>query len=91
MPIPNSSGVFGRFIVARVKDEVFAVHAGISCTSSISTAVAQELGLSFRSRDASIIIETENKKVAMVIAVVPRLEEDLVLGTDFLYLLDYES
>ena len=91
MPIPNPREPFGRFVIARVKDEVFAVQAGISCTSFILTSVAQELGLSFQSRDASIVIEVGAKKVAMVIATQPFLEEDLVLGTDFLYLLDYWS
>ena len=91
MPIPNAPRTLGKFIVAQIKNEVFAVQAGISCTSFISTSVARELELSFQSRDASIIIRAEGKTVAMVIAVVPHLQEDLVLGTDFLYLLDYES
>lgn len=91
MPIPNPRKLLGRFIIARVKDEVFAVQAGVDCTSYIRTNVAQELGLSFRSRDASVIIEAGNKKIAMVIAVRPVQEEDLILGADFLHLLDYWS
>lgn len=88
MPIPSQTENLGRFIVARIKNEVFAVQAGIDCTSYISQAVAQELGLSFRSRDASVIIEVGNKVVTMVIAVSRHSEPELVLGTDFLYLLD---
>ena len=89
MPIPNPRALYGRFIVARVKDEVFAVQAGENCSSSISTRLAQELGLSYQFRDASIVIEVVAKKVAMVIGVSMAQEEELILGTDFLYLLDY--
>lgn len=91
MPIPTPTENFGRFIVARINTEVFAVQAGENCTSYIRTSVARELGLSFRSRDASIIIEVESKVVSMVIAISPDLDQELVLGTDFLYLLDYWS
>ena len=91
MPIPNRMGHTGRFIIARIKDEVFAVRARIDCTSQINQAVARELGLSFRSRYASVVIEAENKIVTMVIAISPNSEPELVLGTDFLYLLDYWS
>lgn len=89
MPIPNSPEPLGRFVVARIKEEVFAVQAGIECSSCILSSVAQELGLSYTSRDASVTIEVGKKKVAMVIAVSPYLDQDLVLGTDFLYLLDF--
>ena len=69
MPIPVPTENFGRFIVARIKDGVFAVQAGIDCTSYINKSVARELGLSYASRDASVVIEAENKIVTMVIAI----------------------
>lgn len=88
MLILNSSESLGRFIMTRINEEVFAVQAGINCTFFISTSVVQELGLSLRSRDTSIVIEVENKKVVMVTAGESFLEEDPVLGTHFLYLSD---
>lgn len=88
MPIPNEEQPSRRFLVARVKEEVFAIYAGETCTSMIRRDVAQELGLSFGSRDASIAIEAENKIVTMVIAVSSNMKQELELGTDFLYLLD---
>ena len=59
MPIPNSRERLDRFEVARVKDVVFAVQAGVSGTSVIQTSVAQELGLGHYARDASIVIEID--------------------------------
>ena len=91
MPIPNLRERLGRFVVARVKDEAFAFQAGFSGTSVTLASVARELRLGHYVRDASIIIEVENGEVAMVIDTKPFLEEDLVLGTDFLYLLDIRS
>ena len=67
------------------------MQAGESCTSCIKTSVAQELGLAYRSRDASVVIEVGHKKVSMVIAVSDEIDQEVVLGTDFLYLLDYWS
>lgn len=61
MPMPKSEELFGRVVVARVKDEVFAVQAGICYSSFIRTSVVQELGLSFLSRDASIVIGVGTK------------------------------
>lgn len=91
MPIPNPRPLFGRFIVAHIKGEVFAVQAGLSGTSYILTSVAEELGLAHGARDASIVIQVGQVKVSMVIATRPILSEDLVLGTDFLHILDYWS
>lgn len=78
-------------VVALIKDEIFAFYAGTDCTLYIKQAVARELGLSFRSHDASIVIEAENKRVAMVIVVLQELDQELVLGINFLYLLDVWS
>lgn len=50
MTIPSPQEQFRRFIVTKVKDEVCAVQAVVSCSSSISCLVAQEL------QDASIEI-----------------------------------
>ena len=91
MPIPSPKEPYGRFVVVRIKNEVFAVQAGLECDSCIKSSVAEELGLAYFMRDGSITIEVGSKIVTMTISVSPSLEEDLILGTDFLYHLDHLS
>lgn len=77
-----------RFIVAQIKNEVYAAYAGENCTSQIGSAVAWELDLVYNMRNASITIGVGVRRVTMVINFLLFLDQELLLGTDNLYLLD---